>query len=80
MPIDCKLLDGGFLKRTTEARQRVTVVEIVEVALVLARRAGDVEPGLRSCAREGDVRPLLQPRLPSAEDEGALDGQALCGG
>ena len=49
------------------------------MALVLARVAGDVEAGLRSRAREGDVAPFLEACLAGAEDEGALDGEALGG-
>ena len=41
--------------------------------------AGDVEAGLGSRARERDVAPFLQARLAGAEDEGALDGEALGG-
>ena len=79
MLIDCKLLDRRLLERATEAGERVAVVEVVEVALVLARSAGDVEAGLGSCARKRDVAPLLEPCLAGAEDEGALDGEALGG-
>ena len=77
--VDCELLDGGLFERAAEAGERVAVVEVVEVAFVLARRAGDVEAGLGSRAREGDVAPLLEARLAGAEDEGALDGEALGG-
>ena len=49
------------------------------MALVLARGAGDVEAGLCAGAGEGDVAPFLQPCFAGAEDEGALDGEALGG-
>ena len=49
------------------------------MALALARRRGDVEARLLARAGEGDVAPLLQSLPADAEDEGALDGDALGG-
>ena len=77
--VDGELLDRGLFERAAEAGERVAVVEVVEVAFVLARRAGDVEAGLGAGARERDVAPFLQARFAGAEDEGALDGEALGG-
>jgi hypothetical protein len=48
--VDGEQLDRGFLERAAEAGERVAVVEDVEVALVLARGAGDVEARLRASA------------------------------
>jgi hypothetical protein len=45
--IDGELFDGGFLEGAAEAGERVAVVEVVEVAFVLARRACDVEASFR---------------------------------
>ena len=77
--VDGELLDRGLLECAAEAGERVAVVEVVEVAFVLARGAGDVEAGLGSRSGERDVAPLLQARLAGAEDEGAFDGEALGG-
>ena len=77
--VDGELLDRGLLECAAEAGERVAVVEVVEVAFVLARVAGDVEAGLGAGAGEGDVAPFLQACFAGAEDEGALDGEALGG-
>ena len=55
----------------------VAVVEVVEVALALARFAGDVEAGLLAGARESNVAPLLQALAARTEHEGAVDRDAL---
>jgi hypothetical protein len=67
---------GGFFERASEAGEWVTVVEVVEVAVVFARGAGDVEAGLAAGPGERDVAPLLLARLACPEDEGAFDGEA----
>src|SRR6266536_2155145 len=51
--IQGEFLDSRLLKCASEAGERVAVVEVVEVAFVLARRACDVEAGLRPRPREG---------------------------
>jgi len=43
--IDGEFLNRGFFECAAETSERVTVVEVVEVALVLARVAADVEAG-----------------------------------
>ena len=75
--VDRKLLNRRLFKRATEAGERIAVVEIVEVALVLARSPGDVETRLGACSGEGDVAPLLESCFAGAENERTLDGQAL---
>ena len=77
--VDRELFDRRLFERAAEAGERIAVVEVVEVALVLARRAGDVEAGFGARSGEGDVAPFLEARFAGAEDEGALDGQALGG-
>ena len=77
--VDGELFDRGFLECAAEAGERVAVVEVVEVALVLARVAGDVEAGFGAGAGERDVAPFLEACLAGCEDEGAFDGEALGG-
>ena len=77
--IDGELFDRGLLERSAEARERVAIVEVVEVAFVFARRTADVETGLRAGPGERDVTPLLQARFAGPENEGAFDGEALGG-
>ena len=77
--VDGEVFDRGFFECAAEAGERVAVVEVVEVAFVFARVAGDVEAGFRAGAGEGDVAPFLEACLAGAEDEGALDGEALAG-
>jgi hypothetical protein len=77
--VDGELLASRFFERAAEAFERVALVGVVEVALVLACSAGHVEAGLRARAGERYVTPFLKPRLARAEDEGALDGEALGG-
>ena len=77
--VDGEFLDRGLLECAAEAGERVAVVEVVEVAFVLARRAGDVEAGFGPRPRECDVAPFLQACLAGSEHEGALDGEALGG-
>src|SRR5205823_8316628 len=57
--------------------ERIAIVEVVEVALVLAWRTGDVEAGFCTGSRKRDVSPLLEARLARTEDEGALDSKTL---
>src|SRR5581483_3392445 len=77
--VDGEPLNRRLLERLREARHRVAIVEIVEVALALAHVAGDVEARRLPGAGESDVAPLLQPGFARAEHERALDGDALAG-
>src|SRR6266545_6807522 len=77
--VNGEFLDRGLLERAAEAGERVTIVEVVEVAFMLARSAGDVEAGFRPCPRQRDVAPLLQTRFAGTEDEGTFDGEPLGG-
>jgi hypothetical protein len=71
--VDGESLDRGFFECSAEAGERVAVVEVVEVAFVFTRVAGDVEPCFRAGPRERDVAPLLQARVAGSEDEGPFD-------
>src|SRR5262249_35483110 len=62
-----------------EAFERVALVDVVEVALAFPCGARHVEARLGAGAREGDVAPLLEPRLARAEDEGTFYGEPLGG-
>ena len=77
--VDGEAFDRGFFERLAEASDGVAVVEVVEVALAFARGRGDVEAGLLAGAGEGDVAPFLEAVAAGAEDESALDGDALAG-
>src|SRR4051794_14959601 len=77
--VDREVLDRGLFERPAEAREWVAVVEVVEMALVLPRRACDVEAGLCPRTRECDVAPFLQACFARAEDEGAFNGEPLGG-
>src|SRR5689334_5326179 len=79
MLIDCEFLDRRLLECAAEPSEWVAIVEVVEVTLVLARCPGDVEAGLASRSREGDVAPLLEPCLARAEHEGPFDRKTLRG-
>ena len=63
--VDGELFDRGLLECSAEARERVAVVEVVEVAFVFARRAGDVETGPRAGPGERDVTPLCKRASPA---------------
>src|SRR5215211_1042259 len=77
--VDCEPFDRRFLECLSEPGDGVAVVEVVEVAFALAWGRGDIEAGLVARAGEGDVAPLLQPLPTGAENESALDGNALAG-
>ena len=77
--VDGEPLDRGLLECAAEAGERVAVVEVVEVALALARGAGDVEAGLLRARGRGRRSPTPAVAPAGAEDEGALDGDALGG-
>ncbi len=77
--IDGQLLDCGFLESTSEPGEWVAVIEVVEVALMLARVPGHVEPGFRPGTGEGDVAPFLESRFAGSENEGPFHREALRG-
>src|SRR4051794_24772491 len=77
--VDGEFLDCGFLECAAEAGQRVTVIEVLEVAFAVARHACDVEAGPGPRPRERNVTPLLQSCLAGSKDESAFDGEALGG-
>src|SRR5947199_8952370 len=77
--VDSELLDSRLLEGAAEAGERVAIIEVVEVALVLARRAGDVKARFRPGPRERDVAPLLKTSLAGSQHEGSLNGEALRG-